>query len=258
MQHIIQSMKKITLLFIWLVALAQVSCVSKKKYYYLQGDYNMVNAAANYEPIIQKDDRISIVVMTYQRELSEPFNMNVGGSMGGGNIANNPNAGYLVDSEGTIDFPTLGKLSVAGYTIEQLRLMLTDKLKAYLVDPIINIRILNFKVTVLGAVGSPGIKSFNTNRVTILDVIAESGDVSPYGRRQEVMVIRDYQGVKSFNTIDLTKADLVNSPFFYMDQNDVVYVRERKAKVDATALPSLPIIASTISFVTTMILLFTR
>lgn len=253
-------MKKISFLFLLLLALIQVSCVSKKKYYYLQGDYNMSNAAANYEPIIQKDDRISIVVMTYQRELSEPFNMSMGGNgnVGGGNIMNNPNAGYLVDSEGTIDFPTLGKLSVAGYTIEQLRLMLTDKLKAYLVDPIINIRILNFKVTVLGAVGSPGVKNFNTNRVTILDVIAESGDVSPYGRRQEVLVIRDYQGVKSFNTIDLTKADLVNSPYFYMDQNDVVYVRERKAKIDATALPNLPIIVSSISFLTTMVLLLTR
>lgn len=243
-----------------LLALTQVSCVSKKKYYYLQGDYNMGNAAANYEPIIQKDDRISIVVMTYQRELSEPFNLSMGGNgnVGGGNIMNNPNAGYLVDSEGTIDFPTLGKLSVAGYTIEQLRLMLTEKLKAYLVDPIINIRILNFKVTVLGAVLNPGVKSFNTNRVTILDVLAESGDVSPFGRRQEVLIIRDYQGVKSFNTIDLTKADLVNSPFFYMDQNDVVYVRERKAKIDATALPNLPIIVSSISFLTTMVLLLTR
>ncbi|WP_297517249.1 polysaccharide biosynthesis/export family protein [Flavobacterium sp.] len=253
-------MKKISFIFLLLLALTQVSCVSKKKYYYLQGDYNMSNAAANYEPIIQKDDRISIQVFTYQRELSEPFNIDIGanGNMGGGNLGNNPNMGYLVDSEGTIDFPTLGKLSVAGYTIEQLRLMLTDKLKAYLVDPIINIRILNFKVTVLGAVASPGVKSFTTNRVTILDVIAASGDVSPYGRRQEVMVIRDYQGVKSFNTIDLTKSDLVNSPYFYMDQNDVVYVRERKAKIDATALPNLPIIVSSISFLTTMVLLLTR
>jgi polysaccharide export outer membrane protein len=136
--------------------------------------------------------------------------------------------------------------------------MLTDKLKAYLVDPIINIRILNFKVTVLGAVGSPGIKNFNTNRVTILDALAISGDVTPFGLRQEVMIIRDYQGVKSFNTIDLTKADLVNSPFYYLDQNDVIYIRERKAKIDATALPNLPIIISTVSFLTTMILLLTR
>lgn len=253
-------MKKISLLFLLLLALVQVSCVSKKKYYYLQGDYNMGNAAANYEPIIQKDDRISIQVMTYQRELSEPFNLNLGGNGNavGGMIMNNPNMGYLVDSEGTIDFPTLGKLSVAGYTIEQLRLMLTDKLKAFLVDPIINIRILNFKVTVLGAVASPGVKTFTTNRVTILDALAESGDVSPFGLRQEVMIIRDYQGVKSFNTIDLTKADLVNSPFYYLDQNDVIYIRERKAKIDATALPNLPIIISTVSFLTTMILLLTR
>ena len=220
----------------------------------------MKNASSNYEPIIQKDDRISIMVMTYQRELSDPFNLNQAGNanLGGGNIANNPLAGYLVDSEGAIDFPILGKLSVAGYTIEQLRILLTDKLKSYLVDPIVNINILNFKITVLGAVGSPGVKAFNTNRVTILDALALSGDVSPYGRRQDVLIIRDYQGIKSFNTIDLTKADLVNSPFFYLDQNDVIYVRDRKAKVDSTALPSLPVIASTISFLTSIILLLTR
>lgn len=248
---------KIKLILLICIALTQFSCVSKKKYYLLQGTYDMKNASSNYEPIIQKDDRISIMVMTYQRELSEPFNLNVGGNGNTGGI-NNSLAGYLVDSEGAIDFPILGKLSVAGYTIEQLRMLLTDKLKSYLVDPIVNINILNFKITVLGAVGSPGVKTFNTNRVTILDALALSGDVSPYGRRQDVLIIRDYQGIKSFNTIDLTKADLVNSPFFYLDQNDVIYVRDRKAKVDATALPSLPVIASTITFLTSIILLLTR
>ena len=236
----------------------QSACLPKKKIYYLQGNYNLNNASANYEPIIQKDDQISIVVMTFQRELSEPFNLNVAGNNGAGNIGNNLNAGYLVDSEGTIDFPILGKLSVAGYTIEQLRLLLTEKLKLYLVDPIINIRILNFKVTILGAVNGPGIHNFSTNRVTLLDAIAKAGDLSVYGRRDNILIVRDYQGIKSFHYVDITKADFLNSPFYYLDQNDLIYVQERKAKVDATALPSLPLIVSVFSFLTTVILLITR
>jgi len=229
--------------------------MSKKNYYLLQGDYNMKEAAANYEPIIQKDDRVSITVSAMQSDLAQPFNMNSGTNTVN---ANNVNAGYLVDSNGNIDFPVLGKINVAGYTIEQLKLMLKDKLKTYLVDPVINIRLINFKVTVLGAVGSPGVKDFDTNRVTFLDAIAASGDINPYGIRTNILIVRDYQGVKSFHHVDITKADFVNSPYFYLDQNDLIYVQERKAKVDATALPSLPLIISVFSFVTTVILLITR
>jgi len=248
-------MKKITVIGLLVLLLLQSSCMSKKNYYLLQGDYNMKEAAANYEPIIQKDDRVSITVSALQSDLAQPFNMNSGTNTVN---ANNVNAGYLVDSNGNIDFPVLGKINVAGYTIEQLKLMLKDKLKTYLVDPVINIRLINFKVTVLGAVGSPGVKDFDTNRVTFLDAIAASGDINPYGIRTNILIVRDYQGVKSFHHVDITKADFVNSPYFYLDQNDLIYVQERKAKVDATALPSLPLIISVFSFVTTVILLITR
>lgn len=251
--------KSIQLIVLFFIALTQFSCVSKKKYYLLQGNYDMKNASSNYEPIIQKDDRISILVLTFQKELAEPFNLNVNGN-NNNTIANNNNlnTGYLVDSEGNIDFPVLGKLSVAGYTVDQLKLMLTDKLKSYLVDPVINIRILNFKVTVLGAVQTPGIKDFQTNRVTLLDAIAAAGDITPFGRRDNVLIIRDYQGAKTFNNIDLTKSTVVNSPFYYLDQNDVIYIQERKAKVDASALPNLPLIVSIASLLTTVLILLIR
>ncbi len=249
---------KIKLILLTCIALTQFSCVSKKKYYLLQGTYDMKNASSNYEPIIQKDDRIYIEVMTYQRELSEPFNfnsLNTGGISSGGN---NPLIGYLVDSEGYIDFPVLGKVSVAGFTVEQLRLYLSDKLKTYLVDPKINIRILNFKVTVLGAVNNPGVVSFTSNRATLLDALAQAGDLTTYGIRNNIMIVRDYQGIKSFHTIDISKADFVNSPYYYLDQNDFIYVQERRAKVDASALPNLPLFVSILSFLTTVTLLLTR
>jgi polysaccharide export outer membrane protein len=248
---------KIKLILLICIALTQFSCVSKKKYYLLQGTYDMKNASSNYEPIIQKDDRISILVSTFQKELAEPFNLNPNTNNNTAN-ANNINNGYLVDSEGNIDFPVLGKLSVAGYTVDQLKLMLNDKLKSYLVDPVINIRILNFKVSVLGAVQSPGIKDFQTNRVTLLDALAASGDITPYGRRDNILIIRDYQGVKTFNNVDITNANVVNSPYFYLDQNDVIYIQERKAKVDASALPNLPLIVSVASFLTTVLILLNR
>lgn len=253
-------MKNISKLFLFAgILLLQVSCISKKKYYLLQGTYDMKNASSNYEPIVQKDDRISILVSTFQKELAEPFNLNNGGNNNNTNTnTNNLITGYLVDSEGNIDFPVLGKLSVAGYTVDQLKLMLNDKLKTYLVDPVINIRILNFKVSVLGAVQNPGIKEFQTNRVTILDAIAASGDMTPFGRRNDVLIIRDYQGAKSFNHVDLTKASIVNSPYYYLDQNDVIYIQERKSKADASALPNLPLIVSTVSLLTTVLILLIR
>lgn len=250
-------MKKIFRILPLFVALSLLSCVSKKKFYYLQGEYNIKNASANYEPIIQKDDRITITVTAIQKESAEPFNLFSAG--GNSNNTNNINAGYLVDNEGNIDFPVLGKLSVAGYTVEQLKLMIQDKLSAYFTEkPVINVRIMNFKVTVLGAVNGPGVKEFQTNRVTLMDAIASSGDINVYGIRTNILIVRDYQGIKSFNYIDITKADFVNSPFYYLDQNDLIYVQERKAKIDATALPSLPLIVSVISFVTTLAVLIIR
>ncbi|MFM2229276.1 MAG: hypothetical protein RL607_534 [Bacteroidota bacterium] len=246
-------------LFLLSIVLITISsCVSKKDYYLLQGEYDMKNASSNYEPIIQKDDRVSILVSTFQKELAEPFNLNNASTVNNTTTSNNLTAGYLVDSDGNIDFPVLGKLSVAGFTVDQLKMMLKDKLKSYLVDPVVNIRILNFKVTIMGSVMAPGVKDFQTNRVTLLDALAAAGDITPYGRRDNILIVRDYQGIKSFHHIDITKANFVNSPFYYLDQNDMIYVQERKAKVDSSALPNLPIIVSLVSFATTLVVLLTR
>ncbi len=242
------------------------SCLSKKKFLYLQGSENFINSSSNYEPIIQNDDRLSIRVNTLEPEASVPFNLdviksnssNLTNSSNSANTSNNSstnNSGYLVDEKGTIDFPVIGTISVAGFTIAQVKIYLKEKLSVYLKDPIINIQLLNFKVTVLGDVASPGIKTFFSNRVTLLDAIGASSDLTIFGKRKNILLVRDFQGVKTFNRIDITKADFVNSPFYYLDQNDVVIVESRKAKIDATALPNLSLIVSLVSFITTMIFL---
>ena len=236
--------------------------MSNKYFVYLQGSQNVITSSFNYEPIIQNDDRLSIRVNTLEHEASVPFNLEDSKS-NSVNLTNTPNTngnnssniGYLVDEKGTIDFPVIGTISVAGFTIAQVKIFLKEKLSIYLKDPIINIQLLNFKVTVLGDVGSPGIKTFNSNRVTLLDAIGASSDLTLFGKRKNILLIRDFQGVKTFNRIDITKADFVNSPYYYLDQNDVIYIESRKAKVDASALPNLGLIISVVSFITTLLFL---
>lgn len=228
----------ISILFLFLFS----SCVSKKKFVYLQGSQDFNNVSANYDPIIQNDDLLSIVVTTQEVDAAVPFNL----------------PDYLVDTEGKIDFPVVGSLKVSGFSIKELKNLLKQKLSAYLIDPVINIKILNFKVTVLGDVAGPGIKPFANHRVTLFDAIGASGDLTIFAKRNNVLIIRDLQGLKTFNRVDITKADFVNSPFYYLDQNDVVYVEQRKSKMNSVALPTISLYASIFGLLLTSTILLTR
>lgn len=235
------------------------SCVSKEKMVYLQGNQDFNNKSTNYDPLIQRDDRLSIIVSALEPETAKPFNLSQNNTTGTSNNSSNNNQNtYLVDVNGKIDFPVIGTLAVEGFSINDLKIMLKEKLSVYIKNPVINITIQNFKVTVLGDVNAPGIKTFNNHRVTLLEAIGASGDLSIFGKRNNILIVRDYQGIKSFNRVDITKADFVNSPFYYLDQNDVVYVEQRKAKMDSSALPNLPLIFSVLSFVTTIVFLVTK
>ncbi len=123
----------------------------------------------------------------------------------------------------------------------------------------INVRIINFKVTVTGEVAKPGIVTTNSQRLTLFDALAQSGDLTLYGKRDNILIVRDFQGVKSYNRVDITRADFVNSPFYYLDQNDLIYVEPRKAKIDSTAIgANIPAIISIVGFLLTTTLLLTR
>lgn len=236
------------------------SCVSKKKIVYLQGNQNFGNVSNNYEPLIQRDDILYINISTSEVSASIPFNLDAQntGTTTSSNFALQKQT-FLVDSFGNIDFPVIGSVSVAGYSLNDIKNILKTKLSAYLINPVINIRILNFKVTVIGEVNKPGEISVNSQRLTLLEAIAQAGDLTLYGKRDNILLIRDFQGIKTSTRIDITNADFVNSPYYYLDQNDVIYVEPRKSKIDSTTFGSnLTTIASLLGFVITTTLILTR
>ncbi len=183
--------------------------------------------------VIQPDDLLSIRVKTLDPLAAEPFNvdptqgnmMNINAGAG-----TRPLIGYLVAHDGTIDFPVLGKLPVAGKTTDEVRQMLIDGLQAYVKDPVVIVRYLNFRITVLGEVAAPSTFFIANERVTVLDALGQAGDITPYGNRTNVLVIREQNGQRTFGRLDLQDRDLFRSPFFYLQQNDIIYIEPLKEK----------------------------
>jgi polysaccharide export outer membrane protein len=241
-----------------IVLIGAVSCVPKKKVVYLQGAAGSGNASlSNYEPTIQPDDLLYVTVSSQNPEAVTPFNPQIASSSIVGNDIRE--RAYLVSKDGFIQYPIIGNLKAAGLTRAEFTDMLRNMIKPYVSDAIINLKFLNFKVTVLGEVGRPGKVSVDSDRITLLEAIAQSGDLTLYGQRENILIVRDNNGEKSFNRVDITKADFVNSPFYYLKQNDLVYIEPRRAKVDSTAIGgNVSTIMSILSFLITTTLIITR
>ena len=206
------------------------------------------------------DDLIGIYVSSLNPEASAPFNLFRGDPNRGGGQPEQVD--YLVDQAGEIDFPVIGKLKVVGLSPDELRTLLRDRLSEYLKDPIINIGLRNFTVTVLGNVNSPGTYDVSGEQITILEAIGLAGDLSITGVRDNVLVIRDYTGTKVYNRIDLTSKNMTKSPVYYLSQNDVVYIEPNKRGISASALDTntKASIATTIIsvLITSAVILVTR
>ncbi len=235
------------------------SCGSRKDIVYFQDSSNFetivdVNA---FEPKFKIDDEVSILISTTNPEASIPFNLFRGVTESGGTP---DQVSYLVDKYGEIDFPVLGKISVAGLSPEELRLSLKNKLEgSYLNDPIINIRLKNFRVTVLGQVNSPGTYLVLGERVSILEALGLAGDLTIQGVRQNIMVIRDFNGTKVTQRIDITSKEAFKNPVFYLTQNDVVYVEPSKSAIKISTLDQRVTIGlSLVTFAITSALILIR
>ncbi len=235
------------------------SCASKKDVVYFQ------NASA-FETIVSDnsnvnrfkvDDVVAINVSTLDAQASVPFNIIRGTEEGG---VRPEQLDYIIDKNGDIDFPVLGSVKLLGLSPAEAKIMLTDRLKDYLKDPIINIRLKNFSVTVLGAVNRPGTYSVNGEQITVLEALGLAGDLNIKGMRDNVMVIRDFNGTKVYTRIDLTKKEVLNSPVYYLTQNDVVYVEPNKSLIASATLDSRSSIALSIAsiIITTTVVLITR
>lgn len=185
---------------------------------------------------IQPDDLLSIRVKSLEPLAAEPFNvdpanMNMGMMGGGGNVR--PLIGYLVSREGTIDFPMLGTIKVVGMTTDELKELLLEELEPFLKEPVILVRFLNFRITVLGEVLQPGTFFVANERVTVLDMLGQAGDITPYGNRTNILIIREQNGQRQTATLNLQDREVFESPFFYLQQNDVIYVEPMPTRTAA-------------------------
>lgn len=217
------------------------ACTSRKEVIYLQDvvPLKQQQIEQKYEVIIHGDDLLAIMVNSKNPELALPFNMpmvtyQLGSESGGQQRV----LGYLVDANGDIDFPILGKLHVEGMT----RMQLTELIKKRLIDedlikdPIVTVQFLNFKVSVMGEVARPGSFTISGDRITLLEALSMAGDLTIYGRRDRVGVIREEGGKRTILFHDLRSAEIFNSPCYYLQQNDIVYVEPNKAKAGQSGI----------------------
>lgn len=209
---------------------------------------------------IQPEDLLRIDVHSIDPLAAAPFNPGTGpdgqrpqnnmqmmGGQGGqgGNYMLELFQGYLVDQNGYIDFPVLGQLKVQGLTIEEAKGQIYGLLQEYLKDPVVEMRFLNLKITILGEVNLPGVQRLSNKRVTLLEALGMAGDLSDYANRNNVLVIREEEGRRTYTRLDLQSAEIFTSPYFYMQQNDVIYVEPIQARIATVADPAQRIISYT-------------
>lgn len=220
-----------------LILLLLSSCGSQKDIAYMQdGEYLKYTEQPPflYDAHILPKDLLTITVHCSEPELAAPFNLN--GSLQSpattGSTGNTPQQTYLVDNNGDIDFPILGKLHLGGLTKGAAETVICERLKAFLKEePIVNVRMVNYKFSVLGEVGKPNTFTVANEKVNVFEALAMAGDMTVYGLRDNVRLIReDADGHQHIITLDMNRADIVQSPYYYLQQNDILYVTPNKTK----------------------------
>ncbi|MEO6837880.1 MAG: polysaccharide biosynthesis/export family protein [Ginsengibacter sp.] len=213
-----------------------VSCVSTKKVIYLNNlsdttKGGLSNAKTDFESPIQKNDLLSIAIGGSNAEDLVALNSGSGvipGSTAGS--ASPSSIGYLVEADGKIQLPFLGRVQAEGLTRLQLEDTLTNMLKDYTKNPVVNVKFSNYSFSMLGEVNRPGRFNIGDERVTVLDAISMAGDLTYLGKRENILVIREVNGKREFGRLDILSKDIFKSPYFYLKTNDVVYVEPVKSK----------------------------
>ena len=242
-------MKKLSLIFtVSLIVAILSSCGSAKNIAYLQNSdtINFEKSQYLYDAKIMPKDELTITVNTTDPEVSLPFNLLMQNayqqgrqlSTGGGTIMP-----YLVDNEGCINFHIVGRLHVAGLTKRECERLIQEKIKPFLADqetPIVTVRMSSYSISVLGEVARPGSYMVSREEINIFEALAQAGDLTIYGVRDRVKLIRkDPSGKKEIHTLNLNDANIVNSPYYYLQQNDVVYVEPNKVKAQNSSVGSM-------------------
>jgi polysaccharide export outer membrane protein len=238
------------------------SCASRKDIVYFQ-DEPIEEGILISEPkqlLYKPNDLLTINVSALDPETVRPFNLPV--------VSNNANdlisaqgglqqQTYLVDYNGDIEFPVLGTINVQGLTRRELTSLLKEKISVMANDPIVNIRLANFTITIIGEVSSPGTFTIQDERITILEALGLAKDLTIYGVRENVLVIREVDGKKKFAQVNLKSINAVNSPVYYLQQNDVIYVEPNKAKIRSSSYnPNTGLVIAAVSTLATITAIF--
>ncbi|CDF80002.1 polysaccharide export outer membrane protein [Formosa agariphila KMM 3901] len=225
---------KITLI---LSAFIFVSCGAKREsIVYFQDEQSTAinNNLEAFEIKFKPDDLLTIDVSALDPEAAKPFNLPAVSYNATSIISAQGTLKmqtYLIDKNGNIEFPVLGTLKLGGLSRSEANYFLKETLKEYLKDPIVNIRLANFNVTILGEVNRPGTYNVQDEKVSLTEALGLAGDLTIYGKRENVFLIREIDGENRYYKFDLTSINVMNSPHFYLTQNDVIYVEPNKAKI---------------------------
>lgn len=239
------------------------SCASSEKFALLQDVPPKSEVKADFQATLQPDDVLMIVISAENPVIAQPYNLasvNVTASATSTeNLSQGGVLSYQIDQDGTIEMPTLGTIVAAGKTRNQLTAEIVKLLEGKITDPVVTIRILNYKISVQGEVNRPGTFPVNSERITLLEALSLAGDLTIYGKRDNILVIREENGVKSFQKVDITKGDFINSPYYYLAQNDVIYVEPNKTRVNSSVIgPNITVGISALSLIITIVALTTR
>ncbi len=250
------SMGKFFIFFCVLVP-SLISCNSTRKIVYFENVKDTTFYSANNENIapVEPNDILSISISSLNSEASAMFNPN------NSNIArsttatggNTETGGYLVNADGTIQLPVLGSIKAGGLTKRQLKDNITNLIlsKKLLVDPLVEVRFLNYEVTVIGEVARPTVITVPSEKISLLKAIGLAGDLTIFGKRDNVLLVREENGKKKTRHIDLNSPNFFNSPYYYLQPNDVVYVSPNKARIGQAGRAQLliPILLSSLSII---------
>lgn len=235
------------LIYISFLLTALFSCKPKENMVYMENSREILDQQVQQAVFegsrLQSGDLLDIKVTAFDEFAVRPFNLHsmnqvsTPGEIPNTQVAQTTPQGYLIDNEGNLFFPVLGKIYVKGMTMAQLRSDLEKRLLDYLSDPLVSIRQLNFNVTVLGEVKKPGQYTSASDKVTLLQALGMAGDMTDYGDRTKVKLVRNENGADQTITIDFTDKNITSSPYYYMQQNDVLYVepdiiKKKSANVD--------------------------
>ena len=254
------------ILFLSLMVLAAVSCSTPKEISYFQDLQPGISELTITDPVeikVRPKDKLSILVNSQDQKLNELFNLQ---NTGGNTSSNRIELGYTVDTQGFINFPVLGKVKVDGMTREQIAEHLTEQIKEreLIKDPVVTVEFLNLGVSVLGEVNNPGRIKIDRDNMTILDALSEAGDLTIYGKREKVLVLRQENGKQRVYGVNLCSADhIYTSPVYYLQQNDVVYVipndtKSRQSTVNGNTVRSTSFWMSFASFLLSIAVLVVK